>query len=109
MQKVALKRTPLVPNPRVPASPEQRAKAARLCCVVCGRRPVDPAHLVPQRLGGCRHPDCVIGLCRTHHRLYDTGQLSLAPYLGRRHRSERKHVLAHATAKQLYIALNGGG
>jgi hypothetical protein len=54
----------------------------RLRCVVCERAPVDPAHLVPQRLGGCAHPDCVVPLCRTHHRLYDHGALRLGLYLG---------------------------
>lgn len=100
---------PIVPSPRVPASAEQRRKVARAGCAVCGRRPVDPAHLVPQRLGGCAHPDCVIGLCRTHHRLFDSARLALAPYLGRGFRRERAHALLHVGAAELRHALEGGG
>jgi hypothetical protein len=99
----------MVATPRVPASAEQRRKAARLGCAVCGRRPVDPAHLVAQRLGGCAHPDCVIGLCRTHHRLFDSRRLALAPYLGRGFRRERAHALTHVEAEELQHALEGGG
>jgi hypothetical protein len=99
----------MAPVPRVAASPAQRRKAAALECAVCGRRPVDPAHLVPQRLGGCAHPDCVIGLCRTHHRLYDIGELRLAPYLRRGFAGERRHALLHVGAAQLRRALAGGG
>jgi hypothetical protein len=106
---VRLKRAPIVPVPRVAASPAQRRKVATLGCAVCGRRPVDPAHLVPQRLGGCASPDCVIALCRTHHRLYDGGGLALAPYLGRGFRRERAHALSHAGASALQRALKGGG
>jgi len=78
-------------------------------CAVCGRSPVDPAHLVPQRLGGCAEPDCVIPLCRTHHRLFDTGRLVLAPYLGRRFAKERSHAVAHVGSAQLKEALKGRG
>lgn len=99
----------MAPVPRVAASPAQRCKVAVLECAVCGRRPVDPAHLVPQRLGGCAHPDCVIGLCRTHHRLYDIGELRLAPYLRRGFAVERRHALLHVGATQLRQALAGGG
>jgi HNH endonuclease len=104
-----LKSTPIVPVPRVAASAEQRRKVATKRCAVCGRRPVDPAHLVPQRLGGCASPDCVIALCRTHHRLYDCRRLALAPYLGRGFRRERAHALAHVGATELRNALAGGG
>jgi hypothetical protein len=101
--------SPLVAVTRVPASPEQRLKVAGQSCAVCARSPVDPAHLVPQRLGGCSDPDCVIGLCRTHHRLFDTRRLALAPYLGRRFRRERAHALNHVSAAELADALAGGG
>jgi hypothetical protein len=100
---------PIVPVPLVPASPQQRQKVARQRCVVCGRRPADPAHLVPQRIGGCKSPDCVIPLCRTHHRLYDSGRLALAPYLGRGFRRERAHALTHTSARKLKRALKGAG
>jgi hypothetical protein len=36
---------------------------------------------VPRSLGGCDEPDCVVPLCRVHHRRYDRGQLDLLPYL----------------------------
>jgi hypothetical protein len=103
----SLRRTPLVPSTFVRASDAQRRKVARLDCAVCGRSPVDPAHLVPQRLGGCAHPDCVIPLCRTHHRLYDAGALRLRPYLGLRFRAERAHALLHVRKAALTRALNG--
>ena len=64
-----------------PTSPEQRRKVAHLRCLVCGRVPVDPAPLVPWALGGCESADCVIPLCRGHHRLYDAGEQILAPFL----------------------------
>lgn len=102
-------RKPIIPFPRVAASPEQREKVARQSCVVCGRTPVDPAHLVPQRLGGCESADCVIALCRTHHRLYDSARLALAPYLGLGFRRERKHALTHTSASKLKKALKGTG
>lgn len=100
---------PLEVVPRVPASAEQRLKVAGQCCAVCARSPVDPAHLVPRRLGGCSHPDCVIALCRTHHRLFDSRRLALAPYLGGRFRRERVHALTHVGAAELRDALAGGG
>lgn len=100
---------PIVPVPRVAASTEQRRKVERQGCMVCGRRPADPAHLVPQRLGGCGNPDCVVALCRTHHRLYDSRRLALAPYLGRGFRREMAHALGHVGATELRRALEGGG
>ena len=100
---------PIEPVPRTPASPEQRAKVAGQSCAVCGRAPADPAHLVPQRLGGCASAECVIALCRTHHRLFDSRQLALAPYLGRGFRRERAHALTHVGAAELQHALEGGG
>lgn len=72
----------MIAIPRVAASAAQRRKVARLCCLVCGREPVDPAHAVPRRLGGCNSPDCVVPLCRAHHRSFDTSGLAVVPYLG---------------------------
>jgi hypothetical protein len=69
---------------------------------------VDPAHLVPQRLGGCAHPDCVIGLCRTHHRLFDCGRLRLEAFLGVEHAAELRHALNHVEASELSKALRSG-
>jgi cytochrome c553 len=78
-----------------PASEAQRAKAAGQRCLVCGGRPVDPAHLVPRSLGGCDEPDCVLALCRRCHRAYDRGELDLLPRLEPRYRAELAHGLRH--------------
>ena len=99
----------MVPTPLVPASDAQRQKVAALCCVVCERAPVDPAHLVPRSTGGCDHADCVIPLCRTHHRLYDHAQLVLGVHLGGGWRRELAHALTHVSAAELSRALQGLG
>jgi hypothetical protein len=99
----------VVATPRVAASPEQRRKVAASVCLVCGRSPVDPAHLVPRRLGGCDSPDCVVALCRTHHRLLDTGRLVLAPYLVPELERELRHALTHVGCPELEAALTDGG
>jgi hypothetical protein len=97
-RRTPLRRTPLRPGPwrkpadeasggrRAPfgASEAQREKIAGGACVVCAQtKGVTPAHLAPRSLGGCDHPDCVVPLCWTHHRAYDTGRLELLPYLSR--------------------------
>jgi predicted restriction endonuclease len=56
---------------------------------------VDPAHLVPRSLGGCDHADCVVPLCRMHHRMYDRGELDLLPHLEPDQRAELSHALLH--------------
>jgi hypothetical protein len=61
-RKIAMRPGPsrpraVVATPRVPASAEQRRKVAGTGCLICGRSPVDPAHVVPRRLGGCDSPD----------------------------------------------------
>ena len=89
------RRTPLRRSAVSPASPQQRAKVAGRACLVCGMRPVDPAHLVPRSLGGCDHPDCVVPLCWLHHRAYDTGRLELLPHLEPRWRAEVAHAVLH--------------
>jgi hypothetical protein len=99
----------VVPTPRVAASTEQRRKVAGRPCLVCGRTPVDPAHLVPRRLGGCDSADCVVALCRTHHRLFDTGRLALAPYLVAELERELRHALTHVGGVELEAALIQGG
>lgn len=78
-----------------PASGPQRAKVAGRACLVCGRRPVDPAHLVARARGGCDHPDCVVPLCRACHRAYDRGELDLLPHLEPAFRAELAHALRH--------------
>jgi hypothetical protein len=105
----SLVRAGVVRTPLVPASPAQREKVATLRCAVCERAPVDPAHLVPRKLGGCDHPSCVIALCRTHHRLYDHGQLPLGLHLGGGWVQELAHALLHVSPARLSRALRGLG
>ena len=98
----------LVPTRRLPASEEQRRKVSGSACLVCGREAVDPAHLVPQRLGGCESPDCVVPLCRAHHRLFDTGRLGLVGFLGPEHERELRHALMHVGCAELEAGLSRG-
>jgi hypothetical protein len=96
-------------NLLVAASPAQRDKVAGATCIVCGRAPADPAHIAPQRLGGCPDPACCWPLCRPCHRGWDAGGLDLRPYLGDDFGDELEHALTHVTAEQLERALSGGG
>lgn len=64
-------------------------------CLVCGHRPVDPAHVVSRARGGCDHPDCVIPLCRAHHRAFDQRRLDLLAHLEPGCRAELAHALQH--------------
>jgi hypothetical protein len=105
----SLRRRTTLGGRRTKASVEQQRKVAGLVCLVCGRGPVDPAHLVPQRLGGCGDRDCVVPLCRAHHRLYDRARLRLAPYLGEQFAIELSHALGHVGAPALADALGGAG
>lgn len=89
------RRTPLRRVSVSPASHEQRVKVAHERCIVCRGRPVDPAHLVSRGLGGCDAPDCVVALCRDHHRAFDRGELDLLPYLEPGHRRELAHAVEH--------------
>ena len=90
------RRTPLQRRALAPASAGQRAKVAGRPCLVCALRvAVDPAHLVPRGLGGCDEPDCVVALCRVHHRAYDRGELDLLPYLEPTARREAAHAVLH--------------
>jgi hypothetical protein len=89
------RKSPLRRSPFSPASRAQREKVRALGCLVCGARPADPAHLVPRSMGGCEHPDCVVPLCRTHHRRYDRGELDLLGALEPRFRRELAHGLLH--------------
>ena len=93
----ALRRTaPLARTSASPASAIQRAKVARLRCLVCGPATrIDPAHLVPRSLGGCDEADCVVPLCRTHHRAYDQGGLDLVAHLEPDWRREAAHAVGH--------------
>lgn len=84
------------------ASPNQRLKVSGQPCIVCGSGPSDPAHVCPRGKGGCDEADCVVPLCRGHHRLYDTGELDLLPYLEPRYRRELAHALEHVGLVGLY-------
>jgi hypothetical protein len=95
------RRTPLRRKAVSPASEAQRAKVAGRSCLVCGKRPVDPAHLVPRSLGGCDEPDCVVPLDRRCHRAYDRGELDLLPYLEPWYRAELAHALTHLSLLSL--------
>jgi hypothetical protein len=109
MKRTELKRSPMVRKPsklkRTPlghASPAQKAKVAAQGCRIPdpegyvasadGSLPVDPAHITPRTAGGCDHPDCVVGLYRGFHRLYDEGNLDLLPYLTL---EEQAHAVSH--------------
>jgi hypothetical protein len=96
-RRTPLRRSASAPRTaRLSASAEQRAKVAGRPCLVCGSiARIDPAHVVPRSLGGCDAADCVLALCRRHHRAYDTGELDLLPYLEPRHRPELAHAVAH--------------
>lgn len=93
-----LKRTQSPARPRAisPASPAQRAKVAVQVCAVCQHDACDPAHLCPRSHGGCDSADCVIALCRHHHREFDGGRLDLLPHIsGRGFRVELAHMQGH--------------
>jgi len=90
------RRTPLERSPSLAASQAQRDKVAGRACIVCGATiAIDPAHVIPRSLGGCDHPDCVVALCRLHHRAYDHERLDLVPYLEPRFRREAAHAVWH--------------
>jgi len=90
------RRTPLQRSPSLAASQAQREKVAGRACIVCGATTaIDPAHVIPRSLGGCDHPDCVVALCRLHHRAYDRGRLDLVPYLEPGFRREAAHAVIH--------------
>ena len=91
------------------ASQAQRAKIVGAMCVVCGQtRGLTPAHLAPRSLGGCDHPDCVVPMCWTHLRAYDTGRLDLLGYLEPRRRAEVVHAVSHLGLIGAYRRLTGG-
>jgi hypothetical protein len=90
-----------------PASEAQRAKVAGKACLVCRKRPVDPAHLVPRSLGGCDDAECCVPLCRVHHRLYDRGELDLLPHVEPGYRAELAHALGHLGLMGLLRRLTG--
>ena len=79
-------RAPAVPVRRsfTPASVEQRdAVRHRSCLVDASHRGIEPAHLIPRRMlvEGQEDPRAVVPLCPACHRLFDSGELDLLPYL----------------------------
>jgi len=95
------RKSPLRRSPVSPASRTQRDKVRAAGCLLCGARPADPAHLVPRSLGGCDHADCVVPLCRAHHRRYDRGELDLLAAHEPRFRGELAHGLLHVSLLRL--------
>ena len=88
--------TPLERTSVAPASAVRRAKVAGLRCLVCDAiTRIDPTHLVPRSLGGCDEADCVVPLCRVHHRAYDQGGLDLVAHLEPDWRREVAHAVSH--------------
>lgn len=101
------RRTPLHRTAYQGASEAQRAKVRGARCIVCGEGPVDPAHLVARARGGCDHSDCVVALCRRHHREFDRGALDLLPHLEPDHRAELAHAAGHLPLLALLLRLTG--
>jgi hypothetical protein len=95
-RRTPLKRTALKRGPFAPASPAQRAKVAGRRCLVCSSPTrIDPAHLIARSVGGCDDALCVVALCRSCHRRYDSGALDLVAYLEPDYRAEAAHAVAH--------------
>jgi hypothetical protein len=101
------RRAPLRRSGVAPASERQRAKVVGQRCLVCGGRPVDPAHLVPRSLGGCDGAECVVPLDRRCHRAYDRGELDLLVHLEPRYLAELAHALRHVGLVALLRRVTG--
>ena len=95
--RTALRRTtPLQRTPSMGATDSQRLAVAGRPCIVCRAVcRVDPAHLIPRSLGGCGDALCIVPLCRSCHRSYDTGRLDLLPYLEPAWRPQLAHAVGH--------------
>jgi hypothetical protein len=52
-------------------------------------------HVIPRSPGGCEDPTCVVPLCRSCHRAYDTGWLDLLPHLEPSWRTQLAHAVGH--------------
>lgn len=89
-----------------PASKAQREKVAGATfCPKCGRSlPLDPAHVTARARGGCDDPDCVIGLCRDCHRLYDQGGGDVLSILTK---AEQAHAVSHSGVLQMLHQTTG--
>lgn len=69
-------------------TPAQRARAKAMGCVVTGATEgIDPLHLIPRGMTtvGQDEPLAVVGCRRDIHRLYDSGDFDLLPFLTGRH------------------------
>jgi hypothetical protein len=97
------------PKPREPGRPRPSGVRSRAAghVSVCGRRPADPAHVVPRSLGGCDDADCVVPLCRRCHRAHDRGELDLLPYLEPGYRVELADALRHVSLLALLRQVTG--
>ena len=88
--------TALKRRPFAPASAAQRARIRGRRCLVCSSATrIDPAHLIARSAGGCDDALCVVALCRSCHRRYDSGALDLVAYLEPARRAEAAHAVAH--------------
>jgi hypothetical protein len=86
--------TPLQRTSGMAATESQRAAVAGRPCIACGAtHRIDPAHLIPRSLGGCGDPLCVVPLCRSCHRAYDSGELDLLPHLEPAWRAQLAHAV----------------
>jgi hypothetical protein len=57
----------LLPKPRRIVDERFRRFVKTFACCVCGRRPVDPAHIGPKGIGSKASDYTCIPLCRDHH------------------------------------------
>jgi hypothetical protein len=90
------RRTPLQRTQSLAATDAQREAVAGRPCIVCGAtHRSDPAHLIPRSLGGCGDPTCVVPLCRSCHRAYDSGELDLLSHLEPAWRAQLAHAAGH--------------
>jgi hypothetical protein len=90
------RKTPLTRPASPMATDAQRTAIAGLPCIVCDATSrIDPTHLIARSLGGCGDPLCVVPLCRTCHRAYDTGRLDLLPHLEPNCRTQLAHAVGH--------------
>jgi hypothetical protein len=83
----------IVVDPRVPGCRSGTLAATPPSCA--GRRrhlARAPGAAIAQRV---RSPDCVVPLCWTHHRAYDTWRLELLPHLEPQWRAEVAHAVSH--------------
>ena len=90
--------------------PRRSARRSSAAPASSARRPTGsrPRTSRRARMGGCDHPDCVVPMCWTHHRAYDTGRLDLLRHLEPRWRTEIAHAVAHLGLISAYRRLTGG-